>query len=202
MRRQRALLVFDRKVFLVVAHYSDENFLRQRQVFGTGSSPPGSVGHSVRWVTSSTRASSSRQRASGKVRVAASSALRMRWRRAATSATTKAAAEGCQVVGRARNGNGAISLEDAMAIAEIGGADPRELQRNHASVRANKSASGAGGRIVPAYWAANTWSWARRARLFPGEVSRPELFQRSAPAAARWQRRGFTLGQGRSFRAP
>ncbi len=34
MRRQRGLLVLDREVFLVVAHHGDQNFFRQRQVFG------------------------------------------------------------------------------------------------------------------------------------------------------------------------
>ena len=50
MRRERMILIFDRKVLLVVPHYGDQNFFRQSQILGLEVAeqhgwPLGEVGH-------------------------------------------------------------------------------------------------------------------------------------------------------------
>ncbi len=90
MGRQGVLVILECEVFLMVTHDRDQNFFRQRQVFRLKVAqehawPLGKVSDLLH------QGLVFRQRHPGTVRVAASRALRMRWRRAATSAITKAA---------------------------------------------------------------------------------------------------------------
>ena len=68
--------IFDGKIFLVVTHHRDQDFLRQSRNSGS-KLPRITDGHSVRLTTVSSSDLSSRQRAPEMVRVAASSALRI-----------------------------------------------------------------------------------------------------------------------------
>src|SRR5580704_6562731 len=121
MRRQRMMPIFDRKVFLVVPHYGDQNFLRQGQIFGLEIAeqhgwPLGEVGHLLHQGLVFSPSNLRKITDDGIERIA--NAMAARGNIGHDKGRLESWKIGCWPGNRER----LVPIEDAMAITDVGGA--------------------------------------------------------------------------------
>ena len=134
MGRQCMLLIFEREVFLMITHHGDQNFFGQSQVLGLkvakdNSRPLCKVGDLLHQFFVLTPVSAG-ERAGGSVEgfadaLAADGGI----------GHNKGSLERRKIAGGTGYGNWPLTIEHAMSIADIAGADAGKLQRNDGFVQ-------------------------------------------------------------------
>ena len=199
MRCQRVLVILEREVFLMVTHDRDQNFFRQRQVLGLKVAeehawPLGKVGDLLHQGLVLTPADPGESAGSSIQGFADAMAAR------GDIGNHKGCLERREIVRGTGNGYGLFSVEDAMSIAEVGGADAGKLQRNHAFVQQAKQPAERTNKTLRLIGPPVHGLGPGERAYFLGQGS-PQNLERAEPGPLHGGRGVFALGRGDLFQS-